>query len=230
MTAAEYDGFARIFSFGFIMCGGIIQVADQTRRAGMQMKMKVILLVTGFFAVVFASMANAADFSADMINTAGGKVFKGKIYMGNNKTRMETQESISITRMDKKVVWILMPKDKMYMEQVFDPSRAPVTSEKVEGEVERKLIGQEVIDGKKADKYKVVYTDKRKKESMFQWISPGIAMPVKMAAVDNSWSTEYKNIKTGKQSDALFEIPAGYQKFSMGMPSMKDMFKKGLGQ
>ncbi|MFA5099425.1 MAG: hypothetical protein WC547_00885 [Candidatus Omnitrophota bacterium] len=123
-----------------------------------------------------------------------------------------------------------MPKDKMYMEQAFDPAQAPATSEKVQGEVERKRIGQETIDGKKADKYQVVYTSNRKKESMFQWIVPGITMPVKMAAADNSWSVEYKNIKTGKQPDSLFEVPAGYQKFSMGMPSMKDMFKKGFGQ
>jgi hypothetical protein len=64
---------------------------------------------------------------------------------------------------------------------------------------------------------------------MYQWISKGIAMPVKMAAVDNSWIVEYKNIKTGKQPDSLFEIPAGYQSFAMGKPSMKDLFK-GLGR
>jgi hypothetical protein len=194
----------------------------------MRRKIKFIVMVLGVFTLFFAAAAWAADFSADMISTAGGKVMKGKIFISNNKTRMEAQESISITRMDKKVVWILMPKDKMYMEQAFDPARSPATSEKVEGEVERKLIGQEVIDGKKTDKFLVVYTAKRKKDSMYQWIAQGIAMPVKTAAVDNSWSMEYKNIKTGKQSDSLFEVPAGYQKFSMGMPSMKDMFKKGM--
>jgi hypothetical protein len=196
----------------------------------MSAKIKLIGLAAGVFCVFSAASAQATDFSADMINKTGGKVFQGKIFIGQDKTRLETQESISITRMDKKVVWILMPKDKMYMEQAFDPSRAPATSEKVDGEVERKLIGPEVIDGKKADKYQVMYTSKRKKESMFQWISSGIPVPVKMAAVDNSWSMEYKNIKKGKQPDSLFEVPAGYQKFSMGMPSMKNMFKKGFGQ
>jgi hypothetical protein len=42
---------------------------------------------------------------------------------------------------------------------------------------------------------------------------------------------EYKNINTGKQPDSLFEVPAGFQKFAMGMPSMKDMMKNfGGGQ
>jgi hypothetical protein len=195
----------------------------------MKNRAKLVVLVTGIFTAFFAATVLAADFSADMINTSKGKVFKGKIFMSKDKTRMETPESISITRMDKKVVWILMPKDKMYMEQAFNPAQAPATSEKVNGEVERKLIGQEVIDGKKTDKFQVVYTNKKKKESMYQWIAKGIAMPVKMAAVDNSWIVEYKNIKTGKQADSLFEIPEGYQSFSMGKPSMKDMFK-GLGR
>jgi hypothetical protein len=195
----------------------------------MKNRIKRVALCAAIISFLFASRAMAADFSADMINTVSGKVMKGKIYISQDKTRMEMQEGITISRMDKKVVWILMPKDKMYMEQAFDPSKAPATSEKVNGEIERKLIGKENIDGRSTDKYQVTYTQNRKKESMFQWISPGIAMPVKMAALDNSWVMEYKNIKTGKQGDSLFEVPAGYQKFSMGMPSMKDMFKKGLG-
>ena len=191
----------------------------------MKNRIELIALTVGIFTFFLITMAQAADFSADMINKTKAGVIKGKIFMSKDKTRMETQESISITRMDKKIVWILMPKDKMYMEQAFDPAKAAATSEKVNGEIERKLIGQEVIDGRKTDKYQVTYTQNRKKETMLQWIASGITMPVKMAAVDNSWTMEYKNIKTGKQPDSLFEVPAGYEKFSTRMPSMKDMFK-----
>jgi hypothetical protein len=139
--------------------------------------------------------------------------------------RMETQESISISRMDKKVVWILMPKDRMYMEQPFDPAQAVATAEKMVGEIERKLVGQEMVDGKMASKYQVVYSINGRRETMFQWFVSGFKMPVKSAAVDNSWTMEYKNIKTGKQPDSLFEVPAGYEKFSTQMPTMKDIFK-----
>ncbi|HQO37571.1 MAG TPA: DUF4412 domain-containing protein [Candidatus Omnitrophota bacterium] len=196
------------------------------------MRMKAIM----FFvcAAVFlgqAAAVRAAEFSADMVNTAGGRTFQGKIYMGGNKVRMETAEGVTITRMDKKVVWILMPQDKMYMEQAFDRSKAPQTSEKVEGEVERKKIGTESINGRQTDKYEIVYMADNKKETMFQWILPEIKMPVKMMVPGkNGWSMEYKNLKTGKQPDPLFEVPAGYEKFSMQMPSMKDMFKKGFGE
>jgi hypothetical protein len=191
----------------------------------MKNKMKLISLATGICILLSATLALAKDFSADMINKTKAGISQGKIFVSKDKTRMETPESISITRMDKKVVWILMPKEKKYMEQAFDPAKAAATSEKVNGEIERKLLGQEVIDGRKTDKYQVTYTQNRKKETMLQWIASGLAMPVKMAAVDNSWTMEYKNIKTGKQADSLFEVPAGYEKFSVAMPSIKNMFK-----
>jgi hypothetical protein len=195
------------------------------KESRMRKRSSLIACLTGFMLFSLTAAGLAADFSADMINKAGGRTFKGKIFVSKDKTRMESPESISITRMDKKVVWILMPKEKMYMEQSFNPAQAPATSEKVTGEVERKKIGQEVIDGKNTDKYEVVYLQNKKKTSMYQWIAQSIAMPVKMAAVDGSWSIEYKNIKTGKQPDSIFEIPQGYQSFSMGKPTMKDLFK-----
>ena len=191
----------------------------------MKNRVKLISLVISVFILFLATIVLAEDFSADMINTTKGGIFKGKIFISKDKTRMETLEGITITRMDKKVVWILMPKDKMYMEQPFDPSKAVASSEKVSGEIERKLIGQEIIDGKMTNKYQIVYNQNGKRETIFQWLAVGLKIPVKTAAGDNSWIMEYKNIKTGKQSDALFEVPADYQKFSYQRPSVKDILK-----
>jgi hypothetical protein len=191
----------------------------------MKNKVKFISLVIGIFIFFLATIALAEDFSADMISTTKSGIFKGKMFISKDKTRMETPESISISRMDRKLVWILMPKEKKYMEQSFDPSKAVATSEKVNGEIERKLIGQEKIDGKMTNKYQVVYTQNKKKVTILQWIAAGLQMPVKTAAVDNSWTMEYKNIKRAKQPDSLFEVPADYQKFSYQKPSMKDILK-----
>lgn len=191
----------------------------------MKNKVKLISLVIGVFILFLATIVLAEDFSADMINTTKGGIFKGKIFISKDKMKMETQEGITITRMDRKVVWILMPKDKMYMEQPFDPSKAVATSEKVNGEIERKLLGQETVDGKMTNKYQIVYNQNGKRETIFQWLAVGLMIPVKTAAGDNSWIMEYKNIKTGKQSDALFEVPVDYQKLSYQRPSMKDILK-----
>jgi len=187
---------------------------------------KWISLVMGVFIFLFTSIALAEDFSADMINTSRGGIFQGKIFVTKDKMRMETPQSISITRMDRRVVWILMPKDKMYMEQPFDPSKAVATSEKVMGEIERKFIGKEIIDGRMTDKYQIVYNQNGNRATIFQWLAAGLKIPVKTAAADNSWIMEYKNIKIGSQPAALFEVPPDYQKFSYQMPSsMQDMLK-----
>ena len=195
----------------------------------MKNRVRLISLVMGVFILFLATTVLAEDFSADMINTTKSGIFRGKIFITKDKTRMEIPESITITRIDRKVVWILMPKDKMYMEQPFDPGKVTPTSEKVDGEIERKLLGQEKIDGKMTNKYQIVYNQDGKREVIFQWIAAGLKIPVKTAAGDSSWTMEYKNIKIGKQSDVLFEVPADYQKFSYQMPSMKDMLK-GLGR
>ena len=41
----------------------------------------------------------------------------GKIFVAEDKMRVESAGTVSITRLDKKVVWLLMPTEKMYMEQ-----------------------------------------------------------------------------------------------------------------
>jgi len=186
----------------------------------------LISLVGVVFVLCLVTMVLAEDFSADMISTNQGMVFKGKIFSGQDKIRMEVPGSITIVRMDRQVMWLLMPKEKMYMEQPVDPTKAAATSDKVSGEIERKLVGKESIDGRMTDKYQIVYNQNGKKQTLFQWFTAGLSVPIKTAAADNSWVTEYKNIKTDRQPDALFEVPADYQKLSNPMGPMKDMLEK----
>jgi len=192
----------------------------------MKNRVKLMVLAMGVFILFLASIVMAEDFSADMVSTTKEGTLEGKIFVSQDRVRMEIPESISITRMDKKVVWILMPSGKMYMEQPFDPGKVVAFTEKIKGEIERKLLGQETIDGRMTDKYEVVYNAYGNTETMFQWMAEDLNIPVKTAAADNSWTTEYKNIKTGNQPDELFEVPADYQKFSNQMPSMKDMLEQ----
>lgn len=183
-----------------------------------------LTILIGILSVLFLTgIASAADFSADVISTTQGMVSNGKLYISNDKVRMEMPQAITITRMDKKIAWILMPEEKMYMEQPINPDQAAVTSDKIEGEIERKFVGKEMVDNKMADKYRIIYEINGNRMTVFQWLIPGLAMPVKTAAADNSWSMEYRNIRTESQPDYLFEIPAGYQKFSANMPSMQDI-------
>lgn len=188
------------------------------------MKFKVFCaMVLGLGMMVFASAGFAGDFSADMVSTSPEGSFTGKIYVSGEKSRMETAGAITISRMDKKVAWMLMPAEKMYMEHALDIRSAAGAQEKMEGEIERIAEGKETINGRATTKYRVTYEAQGKREVVFQWIDGAEQVPVKTAAIDGSWSMEFKNMQAGPQDQALFEIPAGYQKMSFSMPNMADM-------
>lgn len=174
-----------------------------------------VFMVTLF---LFPAMAAAFGFSADVVSGDGKEVMSGKIYISDDKMRTEFSEMISIVRVDKKVVWMLMPEEKMYMETVFQmsPKHQIPKAEVSPDEVERVFIGKETVNGYATDKYRV--TVKGYKEgSHYVWISTdlGLPLPVKSAALDGSWWQEYRNIKVGSPNASLFEIPSGYQKVDM---------------
>jgi len=182
------------------------------------MRLRKILLLIGFIISGFLTFANpvsAMSFSADFYGSDGQS---GKIYIDSNKTRMETKEMISITRYDKKLVWLLMPEEKIYMEQAFNPEEASQknlpSNETSSDEIERVFILHETINGYASDKYRITINNQG---SHYEWISsdPGITMSVKTAAIDDSWWNEYRNISLAVPDSNLFEVPAGYTKMNM---------------
>lgn len=176
------------------------------------------LFVIAFILISF-HRAYAFEFSADQITKHNGEGITSKIYMKDKKFRIELKEQpgCTIMRQDKNVVWIVMPEEKSYMEMSFDPTQKPRVDDKFTGEISRKLIGSENINGHTSDKYEVTYKEGNKVQKVYQWIAKDINFPIKTSAIDGSWSSEFKNIKMDKQPDNLFEVPSGYQKMSMPM-------------
>jgi outer membrane lipoprotein-sorting protein len=199
------------------------------------MNRKVLYL---FFVMIIAALtcytvtAAMSEFSADFTSTdAKGKIATGKTFIKNNKIRQEIttegETAISILRMDQKVSWTLMPANKQYMEMAipFDPSH-PSNEAGTEYEYEMKTIGHETING--YDCEVIQYTYKKKKYGILvQWIATKLNFAIKYQNKDSNGKVtstmEYKNIKIGGIADSLFEIPAGYTKFSMDfkIPGMK---------
>lgn len=171
----------------------------------------------------------AQEMSATIVmNNAGGRSATSKFYMKSGKVRMETEMAggmYTIVRKDLKKVWMVMPPSKSYMEIEEGKEAQKLPEEKVKGEVSRKEVGKEVIDGHPTIKYEVTAKVEDKTTTTYQWMATDINFPVKMAAVDGSWSVEYKDIKIGGQPDSLFELPEGYKKTAMpAMPgNMKGM-------
>ena len=178
-----------------------------------------------FGILAFSRLAIAAEFSADLIQKMGDEVKKGKIFVKDNKMRMEFEEGITIMDLATGKTITIQPEEKMYIEM---PGMGPMaTVDQSDKELSKiatkKHVGTDKINGYKCDKYLITYHDKTMGK-MIQWHSKKLKYPIKIVynGPQGEMVTEYTNIKEGGVSNSLFKVPRGYKKMaipSMGIPS-----------
>jgi hypothetical protein len=198
------------------------------------MKHRPFYWLTLLAALLFSTQAVAAgvQFSADMVQNAGGKTSKMRYFQGDQKLRMEMksddgQSATSIIDIKARRMLQLMPEEKMYMEMPLGGQfTAWATDEKTQNEYyDMKPAGTETINGYLCDKYNLI-PKKQGLEKSTTWISRKLGYPIK--TVSASHSMELTNIREGAQPASLFEVPKGYQK----MPGMDEYYRdmmKGTG-
>ncbi len=176
------------------------------------------------------------EYSADQTIESEAAAMKSKVFATPTRERREMNQGgtnmIMITRLDKKVVWTLMPEQKMYMEMPIQESsdKSDLSAYKIE----QTPLGQETIDGQSTDKSKIIMTHSSgSKFGGFMWTTKdGILAKIDAIAVDKGSKERFKmeqtNIKVGKQPADLFEIPRGFQAMNMG--GMGDMLKGMMGR
>jgi len=169
-----------------------------------------------------ATLARAQEYSADMESRVGKETMNAKIFVSKDKVRMDMGESLMIIRNDLKVSWMVMPTEKMYMEQPIDMSRAPKVNKNFDGELERVAMGTETVNGQPAEKFKVTYVENGKEVSVYQWLADGM-IPVRIEALDGSYIMDYKNLQIAAQPADLFEPPADFEKMQMPSLDLKSM-------
>jgi len=196
------------------------------KRAFSILGMVLAIGVMGGFILYNSSFA--AEFSADMIHKTGKETVKGKVYIKGNKIRQEMvkegEKGVIIIRMDKGVMWNLMPEEKIYMEMpgMGDVVSDPEYEKKLDQLAKRKYLGKERVSGYVCKKYEYIYHDKSM-GTLIQWFSEKLNYPIKTKTKGQPGGMdmliEYKNIKEKRLPDSLFEIPPGYTKMSIpGMP------------
>ena len=159
------------------------------------------------------------QYSADSVMKVEGKTVKARVYYAPGKERKEMDSSAGgqtiILRHDKKEMWILMPEQKMYIKQPLGNKKSPESVS--DYDVKMKKVGTETVNGLKATKSKITMTGHGNTFEGFAWTT-GDNIMVKLDVMDKSrvMKTELKNVKIGKQSPSLFEIPKGYSLFGMG--------------
>ncbi len=188
---------------------------------------KTVLMAGLAFCFLLVGLAQAAEFSAVIVSKSVGHERQGKIYVKGDNARQEFSTpggtSVTILRLDKKVMWMLIPGQKTYMEMPFDKEAFAKALNIPKDEVTKKLLGTEKLNGYKTEKYETTVMAAGGELKSTMWLSKKLGIPIRIESADKSFTQDYKDIKEGGVSDALFEIPAGYQKMAMppGMPNMK---------
>ncbi|PIU53530.1 MAG: hypothetical protein COS90_05635 [Deltaproteobacteria bacterium CG07_land_8_20_14_0_80_60_11] len=163
-------------------------------------------------------VAWGAEFSASMMVKDDAKVMPGQIQVSNGKLRQEFADeggqTITIVRPDLKVVWVILPRQRSYMEM-------PLTT-KLPGQfiqippqaLGKRLVGQERLNGYDTEKYEVSVPAGRGLEKQTYWVAVKLGLPIKMECRERQFSLEYKSIREEKVPDRRFALPPGLQKLT----------------
>jgi len=223
MKKRVFPGMARAAAIALVsflvLCGGCAKKSDTTV-TGAKPSAKAPAVTAKEKPI---RMSPAAEFAADVVHVQGTQRSTGKTYVKGNKSRTEitegSQKRITIVRGDKKVVWVLDPTRKTYMEMANLGSAfqaSPEAEKKLEELGERKLVGKETVNGYACDKYDFVYHDKSM-GTQTQWMSRKLGVMIKLEYKSSGFpiTMELKNLKEGGVADSLFELPAGYKKLEI---------------
>jgi Domain of unknown function (DUF4412) len=196
-------------------------IARKSKASSAQLVVRMAILCAASFGTHGANaQAMFKPFSADQVHMMRNKTTTGKIYASENAVRTEGQEkgkfSINIMRFDRKVMWILMPDQKTYLEMPW-ATRAELAAPADGAQIKREPLGSEEVGSYHCDKSRVTVAYKGTTSVQLEWAAKELdGFVVKRQDEKGTWATEYQNVKLGPQDPLLFELPAGYQKLSMG--------------
>lgn len=168
------------------------------------------------------------EYAADQVMRSREGTIAGKIAVGPDRYRLELalegQRQVMIARFDKRVIWMLMPEERMYLEMpLVIEAREALSGRDPAQRVERQLVGTETVGGHPTRKYRVTVTGKDGTYVGYQWLAQDLGeLPIRWEDEQGTGSVELRNIEVGRQPAELFEVPAGFQKLAMpgGLPGM----------
>ena len=178
------------------------------------------------------------EYSADSVMQTEDSTTEQHVYVTPTKERHEMltgsgDGAVQIFRYDSKVMWQLMPSEKMYMEHSMGKAAANDVSQ---WDFQETVMGEEVLNGVRVTKYKTIATSTDgKKYGGFSWrTNQGISIKSDLLYKEGNekkrMMTELKNVKIGKQDPKLFEVPEGFTKFDVAGMMGGMMGREGMGQ
>ena len=163
----------------------------------------------------------SAEFSARLVWTHDGRRAKAQLFVKRNRYRIEHfggvktglgYAGVTIVRLDEQKIWYVISERRLVMS-------VPLTSEYLlpfsiilDGEINRTLIGDSVVNDQFALLYEVEVQDRHGKiERFFEWIDPDRNVLLKLVSQDRDWFVEYDHVVLSTQPAYYFETPLGYR-------------------
>jgi len=177
--------------------------------------MRYILFILGFlFYTLPVNAAPLMQYTATVLTTQGGQTSGGKMYVDNNKIRVEakvqSQEVYSIVRPDLGKLFSVIPSQKVYTEIPISENDIKMITP-YSADVALTAVGDEKINGQDCTKYKMDQIE----GTVYLWLNKKTQAPVQMTAEETGMKTEWQNLKVGAPAAKLFEPPLGYQKLDI---------------
>ncbi|MDY6820672.1 MAG: hypothetical protein SVN78_03500 [Deferribacterota bacterium] len=165
--------------------------------------------------LLFPLYVSSAEFAADVIEINNGYISKkGKIYVKDNKRRIEFNDSvekvITILDLNKDKGYILDPKNKAYV-TIYN-IKSLIGEDKIYNNKNAKNIGTEIIDNLKC---KILQVNEKDNIIYKYWYAELINFPLKIiVSTENKevFHREFKNINMRKIDSSLFSVPRDYKK------------------
>ena len=162
------------------------------------------------------------EFSARLVWKRGGKASKAQLFVKEDRYRIEHQggvptklgyAGVTIVRLDEQKVWYILSRRRLVV-------RVPLTVEyllpfsvRLQGEIERTLIGDAFAGDRPAHLFEVVVINRHgQRETYYEWVDAEREVLLKLLSQDRDWSVEYEHVVLSPQPDYFFEAPLGYRK------------------
>lgn len=140
-------------------------------------------------------------------------------------------KTITITRMDKKTMYYIMPGLNGYVETAIPEAAAG--GDGSSAKMDRTVEGNETVEGYECEKVRNRFTmPDGTSQVMMTWEAKklqGLPVKVEFETPTGPITTVYKDIKTGKLADSLFEPPAGCTKYDSTQAMVAGGMMKMIG-
>jgi hypothetical protein len=165
-----------------------------------------------FAFVVMADEVAALDFSADRIVKSGKSVVTAHVNAKDDRWRFEFAQpqggaSIIIVRMDLQSSWLILSRRRQYLELPIADEHRLAVNEKMEGELSREFVGDQILNGYPTELFEVTVAENGESRQYYRWVTKGQRFPVKTVSKQGTWSEEFRHLIFTEQSPFLFELP-----------------------